>query len=147
MANTEDIDLENAIFQALKKTKCVYQQYLLEIPSKEDALDMDYLQRSVEVYTEHKIRIKKVDWNPVQIKGRIDRYVSASDKFAEIIVSEKLNNCWTRFVACKEMCHLIIDTEDKSIDRKFQIADAQTAKTVIDEMIAINNIPPHTNSE
>lgn len=32
---------------------------------------------------------------------------------AEINVSDQCNDCWTRFVVCKELCHLIADTEDQ----------------------------------
>ncbi len=105
-----------------------------------DQLDMDWLQRSVEAYAGCAISVKKVDWNPVQIKGRLDRYQLDGAKTADIILSEKLNTCWTRFVGCKEMCHLIIDTKDGTIDSQYQVAAAEDAKKVIEEMIAVNNV-------
>ena len=54
----------------------------------------------------------KVAWNGKLILGRLHRYEQGGKKWADIVVAETLNACWTRFVSTKELAHLIIDKED-----------------------------------
>jgi hypothetical protein len=55
----------------------------------------------------------KAAWPSKFIYGRVHRYEQEGRKWAKIFVSESLNACWTRFVACKELAHLLIDTKDE----------------------------------
>jgi Zn-dependent peptidase ImmA (M78 family) len=48
-------------------------------------------------------------WGNCHLKGLLKRY---KDR-AEVLYSASMNTCWKRFVICKEMSHLLIDTESK----------------------------------
>jgi len=52
-------------------------------------------------------------WNTKQVSGLLQRY---SDH-ARIIYSGHLNTCWGRFVLCKELAHLLVDTGDHQFTR------------------------------
>jgi len=56
------------------------------------------------------IKYRKLNLDqPGQIRGRLLRY---RDR-AYIEYSSELNTCWTRFVVCKELCHLILDSAEE----------------------------------
>lgn len=57
--------------------------------------------------TELTLKIRLVKWARKFIYGRLMRYSS----HAVIDINAELNQCWTRFVAVKELCHLLIDDE------------------------------------
>lgn len=57
----------------------------------------------------------KGSWQAKQIMGRLYRYEKGGRKWAKIIVSDSLNLCWGRFVACKELAHLIIDNSENDL--------------------------------
>ena len=48
-------------------------------------------------------------WGNEKFMGLLLRYPEE----AQILYSVNLNVCWTRFVICKEVAHLLIDTEKK----------------------------------
>lgn len=48
-------------------------------------------------------------WEANQLSGALFRYTDHAD----IIFSNSLNTCWSRFVVCKELAHLLLDTESK----------------------------------
>src|SRR5437763_649857 len=52
-----------------------------------------------------------VYWQYEAFAGRLQRFQRGSKKVARIVVSSELNFCWQRFVACKELAHLLIDKE------------------------------------
>lgn len=121
------------IAKAFKKIKIVYQEYKSIVPPyNEKEMLIGRLQSVVEKYSGCKINFKQVDWNPVQIKGRIDRY----ENYADIVVSSKLNYCWRRFVSVKEMCHLIIDTEDGLVDYSTAADSKEKLQKLINDLIA-----------
>lgn len=123
--------------KALKKTKVVYQNYLgiLQPAGTRTQTSMHWIQESIEQYAEITINKKVVSWVPVQFKGRLDRY----ENHADIVLSDRLNPCWTRFVACKEMSHLVIDTLDESIDSFSAINTADKAKVAISQLIRLQS--------
>jgi hypothetical protein len=57
----------------------------------------------------YKIDLLRVNWDGVHVLGTVRKYETDGRKHARIVVSEKLNTCWARFVGCKEMAHLLID--------------------------------------
>lgn len=56
----------------------------------------------------YKIEIICKNWQANQLGGWVCRY----DDHAEIYYAASLNVCWSRWVICKELAHLLIDTED-----------------------------------
>lgn len=123
---------------AFKKIKIVEAEYKSLMPGNFNTqLSTSWLQTAIENYSDTAITIKLVDWNPVQIKGRIDRYVDPASKqsHADIIISSKLNYCWTRFVGVKEMCHLVIDTVDTSV-KSSMASSAEHVQKLIGELIS-----------
>lgn len=57
----------------------------------------------------YKINIEAKSWRTKQLNGALFRYKDHAD----IIYSLDLNVCWRRFVACKELIHLLMDSKDK----------------------------------
>jgi Zn-dependent peptidase ImmA (M78 family) len=57
----------------------------------------------------YKIELKCQNWQANQISGWLEREASS----ATIYFSASLNACWSRFVVCKELAHLLIDSEVK----------------------------------
>ncbi len=57
----------------------------------------------------YKISLDCKNWPANQLSGMLFRYPDR----AEVIYSSTLNTCWARFVVCKELVHLLIDTEPK----------------------------------
>lgn len=52
------------------------------------------------------------NWAGNTLYGMLLRYPEETPKRAVVIIhKERLSKCWQRFVACKEMCHLLIDKE------------------------------------
>lgn len=62
---------------------------------------------------------------------------------SKIYVSSKLNNCWTRFVVAKELCHLIIDnSEGKSYTTDLiELASNLITRNVQIDSHALNSEP------
>lgn len=125
---------------AFKKIKIVYSEYeRLALGKFGTQTSAYWLQQAVQNYSACTIAIKLVDWHSVQIKGRIDRYRNPENGqfHADIFIASKLNYCWRRFVGVKEMCHLIIDTYDASVDYSCA-GDPQTLNNMIGELISVN---------
>lgn len=57
----------------------------------------------------YQIELKCQNWQANQISGWLERYPD----HAVIYFSASLNSCWSRFVVCKELAHLLIDSEVK----------------------------------
>jgi len=68
---------------------------------------VDELRPIIEAKSGIPITLSALKWQARQLKGRLLRYAD----HAEIEVSHSLNLCWTRFVACKEMAHLLLDRD------------------------------------
>ena len=56
-----------------------------------------------------KITIYSVDWRQHALFGRLLRY----QKEAIIDINKEQNNCWRRYIATKELSHLIIDRKQE----------------------------------
>jgi hypothetical protein len=50
-----------------------------------------------------------------QMTGTIQRYNQGNDRHARIFVAQSLNRCYSRFVRCKEMSHVLIDKDGTSM--------------------------------
>lgn len=57
----------------------------------------------------YKIVVECKNWQAHQLSGWLFRY----PHHAEVFYSASLNTCWSRWVVCKELAHLLIDTEEK----------------------------------
>src|SRR5882724_5124774 len=53
------------------------------------------------------INLRPKKWDKRYVAGMLLRY----DDHADIIYSMDQSTCWRRFVVCKELAHLLIDTE------------------------------------
>lgn len=59
----------------------------------------------------HKIDLYKIDYRQKHILGRFQMYADE----ACVMVSNEMNNCWTRYVVAKELSHLIVDKARESM--------------------------------
>jgi Zn-dependent peptidase ImmA (M78 family) len=57
----------------------------------------------------YKIALKCHNWQATQLSAWLERFPDHAD----IYFSATENCCWSRFVVCKELAHLLIDTEAK----------------------------------
>jgi len=55
----------------------------------------------------YRIELSPRSWDSRHLFGMLLRY----DTHAKIIYSQSMNTCWRRFVVCKELAHLLIDTD------------------------------------
>lgn len=62
------------------------------------------------------IDILKTEYRMRHIYGRFQRY---NNNYALVVVSDSLNTCWTRYVAAKELCHLLVDKTASSMTTDF----------------------------
>lgn len=69
---------------------------------------VDWLVEMIAKRCKLEIDLRTGKWPGKFIKGRLLRYGNR----AEIHVSSELNTCWTRFVAAKELAHLLLDPID-----------------------------------
>lgn len=65
------------------------------------------------------IVINDLEYNAAAPLGRIDRY---DDRFL-VWVKREQTWCWRRFVACKELCHIILDDKESHTDNIPQLID------------------------
>jgi hypothetical protein len=73
-----------------------------------------------------KIQIQRSPTLLTEVKAFLCRY----PQHAIVVVQNGLNNCWERFVVCKELCHLLTDTEaDFAKSTGEQIINAKQRKT------------------
>lgn len=97
------------ILEALRKAKTIQDQYKSYcVGSGGFPINLEYLIDVVEAYTELKIKVLSVGYEPVSIHARLCRF----PKRAEIHVASKLNTCYERYAVTKELSQLIIDTPD-----------------------------------
>lgn len=65
------------------------------------------------------IAIACVPWKNPLLKGCMMRYYAFGGRPQQAIIhySDDLNRCWTRFVICKELAHVLLDTQqDYTVD-------------------------------
>lgn len=58
---------------------------------------------------------KKIDWHvhsDSALNHFVQSFVIVKDEGYEICTLSDLNNCWKRFVLCKEIFHIILDSEE-----------------------------------
>jgi len=93
----------NDLFQQVKSRTLHYPVKIEEgwIPVVAKSLSVDGKQFRVE--------LKCHEWIAKQLSGFLLRY----EDHAKIYFSSTLNDCWARWVVCKEVAHLLIDTETK----------------------------------
>lgn len=71
----------------------------------------DYVQTSARSRGIQQVNLYLLEYSHRYIFGRMQRYPSNAD----IFVSSKLSTCWKRYVAAKELSHLILDTKPTSM--------------------------------
>lgn len=72
-------------------------------------VSVDDLKEIIENETKTEIKFYELCWNSKGLlKGRLDRYKNSANIF--IADTSMISPCWQRFVAVKEMCHLVIDS-------------------------------------
>lgn len=103
-----------SLHESLRKTDRVLRIYREKELEKEGRLalpiQIDPLAQIVKDDTGLGIECRKLNLDqPGQIRGRLLRYKD----IAYIEYNSELNTCWTRFVVCKELCHLILDSEEE----------------------------------
>ena len=76
----------------------------------------------------------KASWHPGNFAGRLYRYQRDGRWIAQIVISEDLNFCWSRYVACKELAHLLIDRPD----RDFADSPITIIRSLVDDIISID---------
>jgi hypothetical protein len=64
---------------------------------------------TVDVSSPYTIQLKCQNWQANQISGWLERESNS----ATIYFSASLNACFSRFVVCKELAHLLIDSQPK----------------------------------
>lgn len=72
---------------------------------------LQYISNSAQFRGIKEVKIFRVDYRQNFILGRFQMY---GDK-ADILISIDENNCWSRYVAAKEMSHIIIDKTQESM--------------------------------
>lgn len=72
---------------------------------------LQYISNSAKFRGIKDIKVFRVDYRQNFILGRFQMY---GDK-ADILISVDENNCWSRYVAAKEMTHIIIDKTKESM--------------------------------
>ena len=82
----------------------------------------------------YKIELYCKNWQANQLSGWVDRYAD----HAEIYYSTSLNCCWARWVICKELAHLLIDTKDEHFTKD--------PKNLVQELVSGLAIP-HENHQ
>lgn len=102
-----------SLHESLRKTDRVLRIYREKELEKEGRpalpIQIDPLAQIVKDDTGLEIEYRKLNLDqPGQIRGRLLRYKD----IAYIEYNSELNTCWTRFVVCKELCHLILDSEE-----------------------------------
>lgn len=94
----------------LRKVQEIDDQYRLQnIGSDDPRRDVSSLVHTVETYLGVKVKILTLDAAMTTVKGA---YIRTSEETAEILLSHDLNECWRRFVAAKELFHVILDLPD-----------------------------------
>lgn len=58
------------------------------------------------------VKVESRLWGSRHLKGMLLRY-ETSNGAPLILFSRELNACWSRFVVCKEVAHLLIDAKEK----------------------------------
>jgi Zn-dependent peptidase ImmA (M78 family) len=61
-------------------------------------------------YKQYDIYLKATDTPVYSVRGMVTRYENPD--FANIHFSTRQSKCWQRYVICKELAHLLMDTED-----------------------------------
>ena len=70
-----------------------------------------YIKDAVTYKSISHVDILSMEYVKKHILGRFHRY----NDYAEVWISKELNGCWTRYIAAKELSHLIIDNSTESM--------------------------------
>ncbi len=85
------------------------------------------------------INIKEYDVDGNPIIGMFERWhkqtgvYSESETCVEVRYAKHLNNCWSRFAICKEMCHGFIDGDGTRITKESDLIRLATFLTMDDD--------------
>lgn len=98
------------LVHCLSKVREIEEQYRLQnIGSDDPRRDVGSLVHTVENYLGVKVKILTLDVAKASVTGA---YIRTSETTAEVLLSHDLNDCWRRFVAAKELFHVVLDLPD-----------------------------------
>lgn len=101
---------EADIISVFKKVKAVRDYMkLYHIDGASHRLSVDTLKKSIEDMYGLKVKMFEVQATGTHIGGNVERY---QDNRAVILIKAQQSEAMRRFVAVKELCHLLIDEED-----------------------------------
>ena len=70
----------------------------------------DYVAKAVKLKGLDYINLDRLEYEEKFILGRYQKY----DDYIHIWVPNRISNCWQRYIAAKELSHLIVDNDEKS---------------------------------
>ncbi|MEE8574301.1 MAG: hypothetical protein V3T30_02720 [Thermodesulfobacteriota bacterium] len=86
--------------------RAITDEYIIQNPIP--PIEITKLLPIVAKHSKIDLKIIMASWRAISVYGYLRRY---KDR-AEVIYSAELNDCWARFVVCKELIHVLIDIED-----------------------------------
>jgi hypothetical protein len=141
------MELPNADLKyCIEKANEIAEQYCLtHIGSDSPERFVDYLRRTCESYLDKTIGLQELhidkDSSPV-----LASCILLADGNIDVCYVQNLNHCWTRFVICKEIFHLVLDAEEyrnmdleahiEEVTVKFPDASSVASPPVRAEMLA-----------
>lgn len=94
------------------KVAHITQFYLLEhLASDDPERDVEHLIQTCNKYLNGNIRVLVMDDMRQDNSPILGAYIAKVDG-ADICLIQGLNHCWTRFVTCKEVFHVVLDKEE-----------------------------------
>lgn len=145
------IVLEDEIKYCLAKVTEFTHQYTLTYLGADDPLrSVDNLLTTCETYLQTEIRLKQLAVHKDE-SAVLAFYVNSQDPKTgkssfDICYVQGLNHCWTRFVICKELFHVILDKPDyrnmdigghiEEVTTSFPDADSEPCNSVAVELLA-----------
>lgn len=96
-----------------------FNQVIPIISSNEDDLTYyKYVKKAIEFKNLKNIEMSKLDYEETFILGRYQKYYDyegiKDNNFAQIWIAYRKSNCWKRYLAAKELSHLIVDNNENS---------------------------------
>jgi len=108
--------LENLII----KIDGIFDKYIADGGCSTVPIDLEKIRNIISKETKLEIIYQFRDWESRRVKGCLIRYEDRA--IIQTLRNDKdLNECWTRFVRCKELCHLILDGAASYTDNPEQL--------------------------
>lgn len=98
----------NLIEDLIIKIDKIFDEYIEDGGGAAVPVDLNKIRKIIEKNTGLKIIYQYKDWESSRVKGCLIRYEDKA--IIQTLRNDKgLNDCWTRFIRCKEIGHLILD--------------------------------------